>query len=138
MDSDKLNLLRIILGRGQTQENIRKNLLEGYEFLQENKNVVVKIDIQGFEGDARHPACIKDAKRCYALAFEEGLAGLLVEANNSNLIAEVYAMAYVKGKIKIIDGKRAVKFRAPDQHEFETKSLESCSVYLDLISGRKK
>nr|QBK86201.1 MAG: hypothetical protein LCMAC101_07960 [Marseillevirus LCMAC101] len=134
MDSDKKNLLKIVLSRRQAQEDIRKTLLEGHKFLQENNNVVVEVVIRGFEGDARHPACIKDAKRCYAFAFEEGLAGLLAESNARDLICEMYAMAYLRGKVKIIGGKRVVKFQKADTYEFRSKSLKSCDVYYKLLS----
>ncbi len=142
METDKKsNLLRIVLSRGQTGESIRKNLLEGHKYLQDHGdvNVVMEVAVRGFERDARHPACIKDAKRCFALAFEEGLAGLLVEAGSkNNLICEVYSMAYLKGKIKMIGGKRVVKFQKAGEAEFNAKVLVSCNVYLKLLSGQKK
>jgi hypothetical protein len=96
MDPGKKSLLKVVLSKTQTQESVRKNLLEGHKYLQERDNVVVEVEviIRGFEGDCRHPACIKDAKKCYALAFEEGLAGLLVESGSrNNLICEIYSLA---------------------------------------------
>ncbi len=137
MNSDKKpNLLRIILSRNQTKETVQKNLLEGHKYLQDNGSVEIDVVIRGFERDARHPACIKDAKRCFILAFEEGLAGLLVEASNkNNLICEVYSMAYLKGKVKMMNGKRVVKFQKADEAEFNCKILESCNTYLKLMES---
>ena len=144
MNHDKKpNLLRIVLSRNQTKETVCKNLLEGHKYLQNLQNhgdgyvnVEVDVDIRGFERDVRHPACIKDAKRCFILAFEGGLAGLLVEAgNNNSLICEVYSMAYLKGKVKMMGGKRVVKFQKANEFEFNAKTLESCDVYLKLIES---
>ncbi len=142
MDSDKKsNLLRVVLSRKQTQESVRKNLLEGRKYLQDHgrNNVEIEVVIRGFEGDARHPACIKDAKRCFVLAFEEGLAGLILDSGSkNNLICEVYSMAYLKGKVKMKDGKRVIKFQASSEIQFATKVSESCDAYLKLIDTDKQ
>jgi hypothetical protein len=136
MDSEKPNLLQIVLSKNQTIETVRKNLIEGHKLLQENgdKRMVVEVNIRGFEGDGRHPACIKDAKRCFAMAFEQGLAGLIVETGTqNNLICEIYSMAYLKGKVKIMGGKRVIKFEKAGEAEFNAKVLKSCDAYVSLL-----
>jgi len=139
MDPNKKSLLKVVLSKPQTRESIRKNLLEGHEYLQEHHNVDIVVDIRGFEKDCRHPALIKDAKKCYALAFEEGLAGLIIESGGrNNLVCEVYSMAYLKGKVKMTGGKRVVKFQRADEDEFNAKTFESCDTYLKLVELNSK
>lgn len=141
MDRDeKPILLKIMSSRTQTKESVRKNLAEGHKYLREHKGRKMKIEIciRGFENDARHPACIKDAKICIALAFEEGLAGLIIKSENNNLVAEVYSMAYLDGKVKMVSGKKVIRFKKVGENEVTAKILESCDAYAKLLNTDKQ
>lgn len=123
--------LVLALSKEQTIAGVKRLILDADQRLRRDPIKEVKVPIQGFENDARHPAMIKAAKKKYIEAIDAGLIGLLTMREFSEAASEVYCTAYAQAQFK---SANRIRFKKIDRKHMRKTYERSIQVYLGLLA----
>jgi len=119
----------VTLSRWATTDDIKAILIDAEKAYSRGSFSSIRMIVQGYEGDARHPATIGGAKRKYAQAIEAGLLGLLLAHGYTDIAQATYGIAYCKVKPRG-DNLRFTKFNAADYTATVKRSIDAFNELL--------